>query len=155
RHYFMYFDRDASPGEWRQRKNRQVNLLADTPLPMSRAGYVQLADVPFDPGEQEKHLLAMKVAYHGQVQVSHGFKPTAQAHYRIDDPQQIVSQVFTAAADFGSSNCNLLSPGQPAAVRDAAAGWGKTIQLAAYEGTLRAAAAHGKKRVILTMIGGG
>jgi hypothetical protein len=157
RSYFLYYDPETPPVTWRQSTDHQVNLLADVPdLTMSRAGYVRLdAVVQAGTLPTDDDVARMRVGFHGGVQVSHGYMRDYARHDRLvaRTRAQTVNQVYVAAVDFGT-NARLRTPRVNGEL-GVAERWAKAILAADYEGTLRAAAAEGKRRVVLTLVGGG
>jgi len=157
RRYYLFYDENKDPKEWGQKKsgNQQVNFLSKLPLVVSQAGYVQLDKTPklqspyrndpkhVDP-ERDDDYQKVKIGWHGDVQVSHGFK-YGDKHDKLQN-KHIINQVFTGAVDFrqGGKKKNFKHKL-----------WAKEILKAAYEGTLRAAFIKKKKKVVLTLIGGG
>lgn len=147
RHYFMYHDNNTTPQQWRQTKDKQVNLLDQTGIAVKN-GYVQFESTDFNALATDL-VGKIKVAYHRDVQVTFGqnFLKTG-THAVVKDQSQIIDQVYTAAVDFGKDNAQFKNNKQALLVAQA-------VLDAAYEGTIRAAYAHGKKKVFLTLIGGG
>lgn len=122
--------------------NGQINFLDQTNIPVKQ-GYVILDNTTINNPEDE--IEKMKIGYHGNLQVTFGFKEYSGKHHeKVDDTTQIINQVFTAAMDT-TRNANTPENKKVA----------QAILRAAYEGTLRAALFKGKKNVILTLIGGG
>ncbi len=156
RHYYMFYNSNTNPIAWQQyaiigrlwQKNdalKQLNLLGNTDIPIVNS-YVSFAYR--EPEDVNNFSVKnIQVGWHERIQVTSGFMPNTSKHTLIDNPQQIINQVFTAAVDFGS---NFTYKGSPKAIQIAQA-----IQDTAYEGTIRVAYAYGKKKVILTLIGGG
>ncbi|MGE0010364.1 MAG: NADAR family protein [Candidatus Babeliales bacterium] len=90
------------------------------------------------------------IAFHQDIQVSSGLGPlknelpTYKA-IKVSNPSQRINQIFAAAMNPYQHNVN-------------SAGFKNLAQMllyAAYEGGLKSAYAHGKKKVFLTLIGGG
>lgn len=150
RHYFMFHDPALVPTDWRQTARRHLNLLSEvTDLEVTAAGYVRLDQVVAHRVYPTDHDVAnMKVGYHRDVEVTYGYMKDRATHFRVTAPSHTVNQLFTAAVDFASTN---------SAHRNdpVAQAWAQAILNAGYEGIIRAAAAYGKRRVVLTLVGGG
>jgi hypothetical protein len=136
---------------WRQTCGCQLNLLEKLPLRVTN-GYLDLSEVKFEkdvPVLTERDKENILVGVHRDIQVTHGFVLNpCDNHERLDKKDQVVSQVFTAALDLGNANRHLKdSPRAQLLAQD--------LLNAAYEGTLRAAFVEGKKKVFLTLVGGG
>lgn len=150
RHYFMYYNPETPRNTWPQTVEHHVNFLdaLEDVLPVSKAGYVVLPEEPCKLTQDSYG--AIKIGFHANVQVTHGFILNSDEHLFIakDNQAQIINQVFTAAIDLG--NTNYVHYNNPVACELAC-----HILNAAYEGTLRKAFVEGKKRVFLTLVGGG
>lgn len=149
RHYYMFMN-SKPQGEWQQTPQRQINFLDQTDIPVTNS-YVTFGNDVF--GITNYAVDKMKVGYHRDIQVTFGFMPDFSKFEKVTNPDQTVNQVFTAAINFGfgSRNNSIVLKRDPNNVKAIA----QNIQNAAYEGTIRSAFVHGKKRVVLTMIGGG
>ncbi len=151
RMYTPFFNPQKHPASWRQTQDHQVNLLDQVPqLPIVN-GYVDFtgdnADyLSYTITEQDK--LALKVGFHGNIQVVSGYLKDKNTVVKQTDPNQLVNQVFTAAIDFGYLNSHLKH--ERAAIEKAC-----ILLDTAYEGTIKAVAYKGKKKLFLTLIGGG
>lgn len=149
RHYF-------SMNGHAQQENNMINLLARTPLGIHVVGgYLQLpqsealaalvtsADTWYD---------ELCIGMHRDVWVTHWAERASQYTigniHRLPAPYHSVNQVFFAAIDFALLNAQ--HKHDPQAHQLA-----RLILKAAYEGTLIAAAAYGKHKVFLTMVGCG
>lgn len=92
----------------------------------------------------------VNIAFHKDIQVSGGLGPlknelpTYKA-VKVTDPTQRINQIFAAAMNPYNNNP------QSAGYKNLA----QMLLYAAYEGGLKSAYAHGKKKVYLTLIGGG
>jgi hypothetical protein len=128
----------------------QLNLLADVCHPgvaAVRNGYLRSSDIA-DPfalartlGEQFD---AIRVGVHDQAEVVLGYDWDGG----VEGPPRTIAQVFTST----------LAGGMYGGLDAEAAPWGticRHLQWAAHLGTLLAAAALGKRYVVLTLIGGG
>lgn len=156
RMYGIFYDPAKEPREWRQTKKHQIELLGGgltyphlkKVFPITN-GYVNYRDytealeVPLTKKDYEE----IRIGYHRDIQVLYGFT-THNSQYDVDDKNQMINQVFTAAIDFGNLNAKFKN--NPAVIERA-----KALLDAAYEGTLLAAATNKKKKVFLTLIGGG
>lgn len=140
RHYYAFYDPASTPDRWRQQfDGLQIELLAKTRLPV-RNGYVCL-----QPGAALPQInpLDVQVGQHASVQVTFG-RCDDVLHERVTDPAQLIDQVFTATIDMNGANREIW----PESIA-------RALLKAAYEGTLRAAWSAGKKKVMLTLVGGG
>jgi hypothetical protein len=145
RMYYIFYNPNTDSSTWRQTTNNQINLLDKVPISFAVTnGYLNLQK---NNTVRPDDITAIKIGFHENIQVTHGFV-VGNKHAKVTNPNQIVNQVFTAAIDFGNLNAHLRN--NPKAIEKA-----KLILDAAYEGTLRAAALKGKKKVYLTLIGGG
>lgn len=156
RHYYMFYKPDTNPSDWQQypvpdrlwRKsdaNKQINFLENTDIPIVNS-YVAFSKRR--PAQVNNFKVEdIQIGWHEGIQVTSGLMPNPQKHTQFYLPNQIINQVFTAAVDFSS---NARYKEDPKAIQIAQA-----VQDAAYEGTIRAAVAAGKKKVFLTLIGGG
>jgi len=151
RQYYVYYDKDKQPKEWMQTLKHQIEFLGNTDIP-TKNGYVafpqkNMDSVKFNP---QINTGAIKIGFQGATQVTYGLKKNGSQHEKISNPKQIINQVFTAAVDFAtwSGSGNDIHNKKQVAIA-------KSIVQAAYEGTLRATLFKGKKKVILTLIGGG
>ncbi|MEM7589603.1 MAG: hypothetical protein AAF320_05560 [Myxococcota bacterium] len=162
RRYYPFYNAATPVDAWQQKPSgsQQVNFLqaltadrsmpSDTQLAMSPAGYVYLPIAGVYPSDE--HIARMGVGVHRDVQVTYGHSLPGGSHEVLSwdkDNRVIVHQVFTAAADLGQGT-NVGK--EDSAIAQA---WAKAILRANYEGTLRAAAVLGAKRVFLTLVGGG
>lgn len=149
RRYLLHFDQHQPDVQWGQTLNNQINFLSNVAnnLPISPAGYVVFDHIPLAPTDDDLRLI--KIGYHENVQVTHGLMRDPEHHYFIaDDQQQIINQVFTAAIDLGVTNRRYRNN---AIIQQ----WAQTVLNAAYEGTLRKAFIENKRKVFLTLVGGG
>lgn len=156
RMYYIFYSAKTEPKEWRQTTERQINLLDSTQFTPEKRymlnGYITL---PQDDANElkklaeqlEKDYKNIKVGVHRDIQVAFG-RVKGNYHETVTDPHQIIHQVFTAAVDFGGTNAALRENSDAQKI-------GQLILNAAYEGTIKSAAAHNKKKVYLTLIGGG
>ena len=149
RNYYYNWNPQTSPFTWRQTTKSSLNLLEDiSDLTMTRGGYVKFDKVVKKKKyPKEEDLEKMKILYHHSIQVTHGCMFSDKIHYKINDPDQIVNQVLVAAADW-RTNKNYIND-------QAALDWAYTLIQLAFEGTLRIAALKKKKKVFLTLVGGG
>jgi hypothetical protein len=155
RQYFMFYDPNTNAITWRQTRKHQINFLdkvADY-FPVIN-GYVALTRESLEKTVPAKVVEDIKVGLHRDAQVTFG-QQMGNNHCRVEDPQQIVHQVFTAGLDLGtasgSTNYKFLSSEHRAEVERRA----QMLLDAAYESTIKIAAAFGKKKVFLTLVGGG
>ena len=154
----MYFiPHNGAHGQLKQ----TINMLEDFDgtknfnIPVNN-GYVNYFTKNYIPDlssdEINNHVASVKIGFHEGVQVTTGLtnvKPSCDA--LVNDDNQIIDQVFTAAVDLNPTNfAGQNNAGTPKIELVAS-----LLLQAAYEGTLRAAAAKGKKKVYLTLIGGG
>jgi hypothetical protein len=156
RRYFLFHKtyQDQPVNTWGQMDSgdRQVNFLSDLTSKqeypsMSKVGYVLLS-AGMNPPKEEGDYKKIKVGYHANTGVTFGARAAGGRHEILASPYHTIDQVFTAAVDFGTKNYSMRN--------DAVSiQWGKTILNAAYEGTFRGAFLHGRKKVFLTLIGGG
>jgi len=125
-------------------KNKQLNLLQNTDIPVLNS-YVAFYNKKLSEIKnfETKNI---EIGWHENIQVTSGLMQ-GDKHMLINDPLQIINQVFTAAVDFYSNQAFLEDK--------KAINIAQNILDAAYEGTLRAAALFGKKKVYLSLIGGG
>lgn len=154
RRYFLFYDKDTSIDEWGQDKqgNRQVNFLneitqhGENNLPtMSRAGYVQFSNTMRKPSDADYKKI--KIGYHSHTAVTFGAR-SGSNHATVPLPYPVIDQVFAAAADFGSTNGFLKE-------NAVAQEWAQLLLNAAYQGALYAAFINNRKKIFLTLMGGG
>lgn len=154
RRYFLFYNKDKSVAEWGQNKigERQVNFLETITnqkkqnLPtMSKAGYVQFTNTLRMPNDDDFNQI--KIGYHAQTAVTFGARSGNQ-HLVVSQPYPIIDQVFAAAADFGGTNGALKN-------NPIAQAWAQTILNAAYQGALHCTFVRNRKKVFLTLMGGG
>lgn len=149
RRYFLYYSPEQADARWwGQTQEKAVNFLEQFSLPiiMSRAGYVKFEPPWNFPVLQQYE--KMQVGVQADVQVIAGHQLNADEQVWCTRPEQRVNQVFTAAIDFGKTNVHLVGNKKIHA-------WGQLLIQAAYEGTVRWAMAHHKKKVFLTFVGSG
>lgn len=154
RRYLLHYNPTLPFNTWGQTVDNQVNFLHALPtnvLTMSRAGYAKLApngwlrSRPMPTAELYEQI---QVGVHTDVQVTAGKELGNDQQLLIADQEQHINQVFTAAFDMANTNHQFRT-------EPTACSWAQSIIDAAYEGTILSAIAHGKKRVFLTMVGGG
>ncbi len=167
RMYYLFYDPLTEPIVWRQTKEHSLNLLDQV------AEYFPVVNgyVDFKHGEVMKpnreisstrvakiseklkqevlpeEQLKIKIGFHRDIQVTNGLVHDIQ-HVTFYNPQQLINQVFTAALDLGCYNADF-KDNEDAQKR------AQILLDAAYEGTLKSAAFYGKKKVFLTLVGGG
>jgi len=144
RMYYIFCDK--YPKYWRQTEFNQINFLSDTNIPTEN-GYIVLNNKFLDSFD-EKIYENIKVGYHSNIQVTSGFLNDLDHHESVNNDKQIINQLFTAAVDFGSTNYKFIQNKKALNVA-------QLILDAAYEGTIRSAIINNKKKVFLTLIGGG
>lgn len=166
RRYFMFYDVTSQPSKWGQTNigEHKVNFLdglfpkkdldLDNDYPnfngsyetyVTMAGYPRFSATQKSPGGNDD--LKIKIGFHGGVSVTYGVRSGDQHENIItSNPNQIVNQVFTAAIDLGQGT----NPSTKI-IKE----WAQVVLNAAYEGTLRKAFLARKKKVFLTLIGGG
>ena len=145
RHYYPFYSEEAEPDDWRQKfGGRQIELLGDLEVDV-RNGYLEITEDDF---HQNIEAGRIRVAHHRDIQVAFG--QVRGSDHEVVEHEQRVSQVFTATADLACTNMEFFQrfPDQMERVI-------KALLRAAYEGTLRAALSSGRRRVFLTLIGGG
>jgi hypothetical protein len=146
RMYFIFYNPHTNPLLWRQTTHHQINLLEATNIP-TRNGYVMFDKTYLNQANTIAYE-EIKIGYHADIQVTYGYLNDLNHHTVVDDPAQIINQVFTAAVDFGATNYCWKNNHTALEIAE-------QILDAAYEGTILSAVAHGKKKVFLTLIGGG
>lgn len=145
--YRMYFvEHDNVHGQL----NKQINLLDNFSDIAVKNGYVADIKNNFDKKEFDIYIQRVKVGFHENIQPILGLskkkneQPVDGRFSRwalAENPKQRISQVLTAAMNpYVHGNHENLS---------------RILLHAAYEGTLKSAYVHGKKKVVLTLIGGG
>lgn len=148
RRYFLFYPQSPWAPSWEQTAEKQVNFLsalADV-VPVTRAGYVQFTTVSSLPTlEQYK---AITIGFHENIQVTTGMQVGPDEQVLVGNQEQLINQVFTAAVDLKNTN-RLLSTNPNVKA------WARTLLRAGYEGTLRATAMKCKKKLFLTLVGGG
>jgi hypothetical protein len=145
RHYYMFYDPKIPSAQWKQTPSHQLNFLDQTDIPVTNS-YVDfsiknpdlVSNYPVD---------KIKVGVHTDIEVTFGFMPTTASFEEVNNPNQKINQVFTAAVDFGS-NSSFKKNEKALAIA-------QTVLNAAYEGTIRTAIVLDKKKVVLTLVGGG
>lgn len=156
RMYGIFYDSAEKPIEWRQTQGHQIELLGGDGkysqlkkiFPITN-GYVDYVTYPESVNLEltNKDKDEIRIGYHRDIQITYGFT-MGDKQYDIDSKEQTVNQVFTAAIDFGSLNIGYKN--HPKVIERAQA-----LLDAAYAGTLLVAATNKKKKVFLTLIGGG
>lgn len=147
RMYYIFYSPKTDPSNWRQTRNKQINLLdlVSKYYPCVN-GYVDFSLADLKDSISSSEIEKIKIGYHHDIQVTYGFLLGSE-QINIDDVSQTVNQVFFAAIDFGS---NFIFINNKEVIKRA-----KIILDAAYEGTIKVAAINGKKKVYLTLMGGG
>jgi hypothetical protein len=146
RHYYPFFSNQNSPNEWRQVfEGRQIELLGETDLSVTN-GYLEIRPEDLN-RELDENLL--KVVHHRNIQVTFGGARGSE-HLLLERNDQRIDQVFTATADLAWTNQDLFHK-EPRQTEKLI----KKLLTSAYEGTLRSAIQSDRKRVFLTLIGGG
>eukprot|EP01087_Luapelamoeba_hula_P015350 TRINITY_DN4576_c0_g2_i1.p1 TRINITY_DN4576_c0_g2~~TRINITY_DN4576_c0_g2_i1.p1 ORF type:complete len:426 (+),score=49.23 TRINITY_DN4576_c0_g2_i1:23-1279(+) len=152
-----FYDESKPSSEWGQTKNRQVNFLSEVAehFPIKN-GYVIFTgeEPPFPtereaPEERKALLYKTKVGYHKNVQVTTGHN-TRAGFESVDDPEQIIDQVFCAAANMSQGMSGMRNSCVPGG-KDKAS----FILDSAYQGTYLAAIKNRRSHIALTLIGGG
>ena len=153
RRYFMFNDPNKDVSEWGQTKdgNRQVNFLEDicnnqTNVTMSQGGYVRLTDADLKAPTDDLYQ-NIKIGFHSDTDVTHGKINLSNNTHIKNGSINKINQVFTAAPNLGQFIGDGPNPTQQE--------WANKIIDAAYEGTIRSAFVNNKKKVVLTLIGGG
>lgn len=181
RRYFMFYEQNKHkhPQKWGQTHTQYINFLSnlESYIPMAgqtpgnymhgyqSSGYVDLAKVVKEkiyPCSDFKQKI--KMGFHRDIEVTHSgpvvwtnnavlFTDNPQGPYNRffhlpTDCKRYVNQVFTAAVDLQITN-------SPYRNNPLAQAWAELILDASYEGTIRTAAAYNKKRLFLTLVGGG
>ncbi len=130
----------------------QFNTAPVIPVHNGYIGQVPNIDEFANLSDAELKALAGKVqsAFHSDIQVSGGLGPLKNElpNYmavKVIDPSQRINQIFAAA----------LNPYGDKAKSKGFKNLAQMLLYAAYESALRSAYAHGKKKVFLTLIGGG
>jgi len=154
---YVFYNKTTDPVSWRQTKNKQIELLDKTPLKVTH-GYVDLNQS--NPDLTEQDYKNIKIGFQKDTQVTFGLmNGKSNMHIPINDPQQIIHQVFTAAVNCGNTsgatNVEIYKGSNGDAAQKTAIKTAQRILDAAYEGTIKVAYAFGKKKVFLTLIGGG
>ncbi|KAL6057635.1 Macro domain-containing protein [Balamuthia mandrillaris] len=140
--------------EWAQTSDRQVEFLEKLREHFpTRNGYVTLRgrepSFPAEESEERADLLKLgRVGVHKNVQVTTGHRSAGLR--LVNDPEQVVDQVFCAALNIGQG----FSGAQNTRTADCASKCQFILDLA-YEGTYLAAIRNRRKRLFLTLIGGG
>ena len=113
RHYCMFYNLNTNPTIWQQyaipgrlwKKEtdaaKQINLLENTDIPIVNSYVVFVYRKPED--VTNYNVKDIEIGWHEEIQVTSGFMPNTSQHTLIDNPKQIINQVFTAAVDFGSN----------------------------------------------------
>jgi hypothetical protein len=150
RMYYMFYDPNTPPAQWRQTKDRQINLLEDTDI-TNENGYIVLSKEllkKIKKTDDESLIKKIKIGYHSDIEVTFGRLENPRCHHVANDKTQRINQVFTAGVDFGNTNIGF-------ARDDQAKRLAQIVLDAAYEGTIKVAAQEGKSKVVLTFVGGG
>lgn len=155
--HYVFYDKKTKPDTWRQTETHQIELLDKTPLKCVH-GYVDLNQKNPDQATIDAAYKQIKIGLQKDTQVTFGLM-LGDKHIPINDPKQIIHQVFTAAVNCGntsgSTNLKIYKGSNGTEEQKKAIHIAKRILDAAYEGTIKAAYAFGKKKVFLTLIGGG
>jgi len=153
----IFFDNDMkNVKQWKQRKEKQINLLSELDKYfVLQNGYVILADDKEDDNErwlkEEEWKRKVMVGYHKDVQVTFGSRNKSDGTIElVNDDKQIIDQVFCAALNIGKDNTGYKNSQKKSAERK-----GKFILQSMYEGTYLSAIKNSKKKLFLTLIGGG
>jgi len=147
--YYPFYDEKTAPATWRQTDTKQVeflDMLRDKiAVTHGYTDFDKTRTINPDLSFTEEDYLKIKIGFHHNVQVVRGHNNKIP----INDPEQIINQVYTAAVALG----------QYASARDSddpkIQAIAQKILDAAYEGVVRSAILFGKKTVVLTLIGGG
>lgn len=140
---------DGSGGRFVQSHDRQINLLADALPPaigLVNSGYLQVSgipDLPVAAAALEANFERIRIGVHDDAQVVLGHAWDGGV-----EGQPHIAQTFTSTLAAGG-----YGRGEP--IRGAVETICQQLLRAAYLGTLLAALDLGKRRVVLTMIGGG
>lgn len=139
RMYYLFYNEHIPAHEWLQTDKHHINLLGNSGIHGEKgmADYLK-ADTFIED--------AICIGYHRDVQVTYGAINKNCRNLVTDN--QIINQSLVTAIDLSSINSDLASHEK---LHVAA----KQMIKAAYEGTLRVAAIHNKKKVFLTLAGGG
>eukprot|EP01127_Copromyxa_protea_P012213 TRINITY_DN3159_c0_g1_i1.p1 TRINITY_DN3159_c0_g1~~TRINITY_DN3159_c0_g1_i1.p1 ORF type:complete len:552 (+),score=76.16 TRINITY_DN3159_c0_g1_i1:185-1657(+) len=150
-----FYGPTVDPSEWHQTKDVQMNFLSSLKdhFPTENGYVIYSGNEPKFPKKRGKkwyRLLGQyNVCLHRDQQVTLGHR-TAAGYEIVTDPNQRVDQVCCAAVNMiqGASGCknNQLDKKQDKM---------KFILQAAYDGTYLAALANHRKKIYLTLIGGG
>lgn len=154
RSYSIFHNNKKSPLDWRQTKFKQINFLQDVlDYYPTTNGYIDLNK------SQLKSPISdivnkIKIGFHENIQVTFGMTYPQELHETIDDPNQLIHQVFTSTIDLGtvsgSTNYRLLQQ-NPSIVLQL----NQHLLDASYESIIRLAWLKNYKKVYLTLIGGG
>ena len=137
-----------------QTRDNQINLLCNIPLGnYVTNGYLKLSEFELDQlcCVTCKAYRDMQVGWHANVLVTHWAHRTESGVLSVKHfpySQQRINQVFFAALDLAGTNAGV---GQDPDTLLLA----KSLLSAAYEGTFKAAIAHGKTKVFITLMGCG
>ena len=149
RDYYVFYEKKTRPQVWWQTADDQIEFLSKTNIPVQN-GYVYTKDLNLQELEtlaEQLDVNSIKIGFQGATQVTYGFSSGSQHEdLRKANPPHLINQVFTAAMDLGQGSNKK---------NEFTSSIAKKLLQAAYEGTLRTAMFKQKKKVILTLIGGG
>eukprot|EP01089_Gocevia_fonbrunei_P018558 TRINITY_DN6303_c0_g1_i1.p1 TRINITY_DN6303_c0_g1~~TRINITY_DN6303_c0_g1_i1.p1 ORF type:complete len:489 (-),score=94.01 TRINITY_DN6303_c0_g1_i1:24-1490(-) len=157
--FYTLSTKSTSPDSWKQKTSKQVNFLENLSehFPI-RNGYVLFSGN--EPGKFPENLTKLEwaellelssVGYHKDSQVVFGSKTSNGDSYNlVKDDDQVIDQVFCAAVNINQGDSGRFNKRQNNAEQKC-----KFILDSAYEGSYMSAIKHGKKKLFLTLIGGG
>lgn len=149
-----FYDPTKPQGEWTQTATRQVNFLADLRKHFpTHNGYVVLTGrEPSFPkvgsAKYDRLFGKVLVGYHHNVQVTTGHRH--RGFDVVDDPKQVVDQVFCAALNIGQGMSGMTNKRVSHSQEKC-----QFILDSDYEATYLSAIKHKRKHLVLTLIGGG
>ena len=150
-----FYDRSTPASEWRQTKDRQVELLGGVKEHCSVVnGYVvqRGSEAELPAADNWEFVRRVRVGVQAETQVSFGYTNSWDQQMDVVPAAagQRISQVFCAAMNLRQGASGRANAEIPASRRTAA-----LLLEAAYRGTYLAAIRHGSRQLYLTLIGGG
>jgi len=150
-----FYDAKKDPSEWPQTKDHQMNFLdkLEKHFPMKNGYIVYTGNEPkkFPKSGDRKFKALLKktsVGYHQTCQVTTGHR--SETFKKISDPKQVVDQVLCAAVNISQGLSGMKNMRQPNSELKCS-----FVLRSAYYGTYMAAILHRRKKLFLTLIGGG
>uniref|UniRef100_A0A6B2L7E6 Uncharacterized protein n=1 Tax=Arcella intermedia TaxID=1963864 RepID=A0A6B2L7E6_9EUKA len=147
---YPFYKKGTSSSQWIQTETRQVNFLEKLwdYFPIMN-GYVILNHFSKPLPDNEDLLGKTLIGYHKDVEVVFA-EQQARKYRKINDPNQLIDQVFCAAMNMAQGHSGRSNKSFPDSYQKA-----YFLLQAAYQGSYLVALENSRKKLFLTMIGGG